>query len=63
MKIPKMTRSHFDFIASVINEMPTHSPRLRTTREECASAFARSLSETNPKFDVNKFLNSCLEEK
>jgi hypothetical protein len=60
---PLFERRHFKKIASIIANMPTHSVRLRTTREEVASAFAAGLRGTNPNFDSGKFIAAALEEE
>ncbi len=59
MKTPTMTKSHFQFIADTIAEMPDHAPTLRAQKESAARAFADKLPATNPKFDREKFLEAC----
>jgi len=54
-----MTRKDFIFIADVIRSMPTHAPTLRAQRESCAAAFADRLSETNPRFNRQLFVQAA----
>jgi hypothetical protein len=58
-KTPKMTRVHFQFIADIINEMPSHAPSLRSQKESVANKFARELKRTNPAFREGTFLEAC----
>lgn len=59
MKIPTMTRAHFEFIAATIAAMPDHAVTLRAQKESTARTFADSLAKTNPNFDREKFLTAC----
>lgn len=59
MKIPTMTRAHFEFIAATIAAMPDRAASLRAQKESTARAFADSLPKTNPNFDREKFLAAC----
>ncbi len=59
MATPKMTRSHFQFIAEVINDMPTHAPTLRAQKVSVANKFAKELKRTNPNFKDGTFLEAC----
>lgn len=55
----KMTRQHFQMIAEVIADMPTHAPSLRTAQKSAAHAFAEKLGRTNPLFNTSRFLDAC----
>jgi hypothetical protein len=54
-----MTRRDFQFIANVINAMPSFNVSLRTQKQSCAAAFAEALYVTNVNFDREKFLAAC----
>lgn len=56
---PLMQHRHFAFIASVIAEMPSHAPSLRSARQSAAGAFAQALVGSNPNFDRVRFLRAC----
>jgi hypothetical protein len=55
----KMTRSHFQFIADIIRDMPTHAPTLRAQKISVANKFAKELKRTNPNFKDGTFLEAC----
>lgn len=48
-----MTKKHFKLIAAIIRRLPTD------VRETAADGFARTLLETNPRFDAEKFKEAC----
>lgn len=54
-----MTKKDFEFIASVIHNMPSHADSLRAQRQSCAAAFAERLAEINPRFNRERFLEAC----
>jgi len=51
---PKMTRMHFEFIASVISELDDEA-----LRNVVAAHFARELKRTNGQFKTERFLTAC----
>lgn len=59
MATAKMTRQHFQFIADVINDMPSHAPTLRAQKVSVAAKFAKELKRTNPNFKDGTFLEAC----
>jgi hypothetical protein len=59
MATAKMTRSQFQFIADVINDMPDYAPTLRAQKVSVAAKFARELKRTNPRFKDGTFLEAC----
>lgn len=53
---PKMTKAHFEFIASIIKRTDDGAT---WTAEEIATHFADWLKETNPNFNRDTFLRAC----
>ncbi len=50
---------HYVAIAAVIANMPSHSPRLWTTREEMTGQLADLFARDNPRFDRARFEAAC----
>ena len=63
----KMTRQHFELIASVLNKNITDTdPKVTEVRYSgvtlstgIAKQFAYVLAKTNPQFDAKRFLEAC----
>jgi len=54
---PKMTRAHFAFLADLIaNLWPDDET---TNTEYVAECFADALSDTNPRFDRDRFIDAA----
>ena len=53
-----MSRKHFKAIADAIRE----NIELKSQREEVAKALISALKESNPRFDVNKFMLAAVGE-
>ena len=53
-----MSRKHFKAIADAIRE----NIELKSRREEVAKALLYALSESNPRFDANKFMLAAVGE-
>ena len=54
-----MTRKDFQLIADVLNAHNT-SPMNRLVVKELAVSFAQKLSDTNPRFNKQRFVEACL---
>jgi len=52
-----MTRKDFQLIANVIKENKDNVPT--NARRELAYSFARALNDTNPRFNIGRFLEAC----
>jgi len=53
-----MTRKDFQLIANVLKAHGT-SPMNRCVIQELAVGFANELAKTNPRFNVQLFVNAC----
>ncbi len=51
-----MTQKDFELIARAVKDLPLLN---QTAQEYVAQTFAEYLSETNPRFDRDKFLKAC----
>jgi hypothetical protein len=59
-----MSKKDYEFIASVIRNWanePGHPGA--AVRDSIARAFASELLNTNPRFDLKRFVNACVREK
>lgn len=54
MKTPKMTKAHYELIASIIRRTFSGDDR-----RYAASAFAAQLIATNPAFDIPRFIEAA----
>jgi len=54
-----MTRKDFQLIADVLKAHGT-SPMNRLVVKELAVSFAQKLSDTNPRFNKQRFVEACL---
>jgi len=54
-----MTRKDFELIARVVNNTYTNNVQPDVDRDQIAEAFARELTNVNPRFDAAKFLQAC----
>ena len=72
MRKPRMTRQHFELVASAVNDalrylqgeaswLESDSERAvaRQAAYFVALALAKKLSETNPQFSYRRFLDAC----
>ena len=57
-----MTRKDFQFIAKVLKASST-SPMNSCVIKELAVSFANELAKTNPRFNVQLFVNACLPKQ
>ena len=57
-----MTRKDFQLIADVLKAHGT-SPMNRCVIQELAVSFANELAKTNPRFNVQRFVNACTPPK
>jgi len=53
-----MTRKDFELIARVIRNIDD-----KDSRNQTALNFATELKQTNPRFDTQRFVTACTEEK
>lgn len=54
-----MTKRDFELIARVIRSVPSWDESDSARRRELAMTFANALTETNPRFDRERFLEAC----
>ena len=61
MRTPKMTRSHFQFIAATLKQNRPDSTMLaeRDQWDSTVNEFAKQLRITNPRFRVSTFFEAC----
>ena len=57
----KMTRKDFQLIATVLKASGKNSPMNRCVIKDVAMNFAVELQKTNPRFDVQRFVNACMQ--
>ena len=57
-----MTRKDFQLIADVLKASST-SPMNRCVVQELAVTFASELSKTNPRFNKQRFIEACANNK
>lgn len=57
-----MTRKDFQLIADTLNAHRT-SPANRMVIKELAVSFAQTLADTNPRFNKQRFVDACLNNK
>ena len=62
MKKPRMTRAHYNFLATFINDYAVDQNLSPTEHITLASLMVRSLKGTNPNFDGDRFLDAALED-
>ena len=56
-----MTRKDFQLIAKVLKASGKDSPMNRCVIKDVAMNFAVELQKTNPRFDVQRFVNACMQ--
>ena len=56
-EVTPMTRKHFKMIAKVVNAIDN-----KDVREQVALNFANEIREFNPRFDMQRFIEACIEE-
>lgn len=54
-----MTRKDFQLIADTLSDLAEECPDHRHAFTLAATAFSRSLTKTNPRFDHGRFLEAC----
>ena len=54
-----MTRKDFEFIADVLNNYHTGDEKQKTVVREMALTFGVRLQATNPRFNVQRFVQAC----
>jgi hypothetical protein len=59
-KTPKMTKVHFEFLAQMVNDMPTSlCLDNENDRKSFAQYVGRYLLGTNPNFNYDRFISAC----
>jgi hypothetical protein len=56
-----MTRKDFELIADVLNNYHTGDEKQKAVVREMALTFGVRLHETNPRFDVQRFVSACVK--
>ena len=57
-----MTRKDFELIADVLNNYHTGEKAQKDTVEQIALTFAHRLQATNPRFNVQRFVQACTKQ-
>ena len=52
-----MTRKHFKMIAKVVGTIDDPD-----VRQHIALTFANEIRDFNPRFDITRFVNACMED-
>lgn len=52
-------RRHYEWLASVLRNLPEDSVNVLDTRKVVVKAFANALTGTNPLFDRERFIKAC----
>ena len=58
-----MTRKDFQLIAGILSKHSNDTIAKDLVVEAIALDFAHALKATNPRFDVQRFVNACVESK